>query len=709
MADFGGIGDTIDPTTLRKRTFEAGRWGNQGNDVDGLGNDVTQTIGGDGTSGADIDADRYRNMGQNPVNMSAPRIDQSRTNQSREIGMGSLGMLRNRAEGGITPAQQLAQQQVTGAVNAIQSGAASIKGGAMARAAAGRNAQFAGAQTQAMGNQDVQALRAREMAEGASQLFGASTAQRAADLNLASEQSRMEAAHRAAADQREGFYEGLNIDTKKAELDHMLGRTAADQAALNAQNATNNAADATSRQQADRAASGITGAIKGAAEGYANTTNDGSGGAKVPPRAGIIHENPYSDPRAKTNIRDLSPSGMVTKENIVPMSGYEDTMVRPLAAIASDGGDATLEWDGGTKGQGHSRVVRTSDDAAASSGEGSSGKARRGGSTGGKVNLADAERARADAIAARKAADAADSPKARVRQRSMRMSDADLERMANEMLGGVQAQSVGQLGRGAAVRDSMTSDPKAKREAFADGMNHADQMQSSGKVPPMPAYMGKPKPKNASERMQPESEPRRSGAADWDERPDRPAQPKNWAQRADEAISAEVDTTRPGDPLFKRAAQGAGRAMSWMMGRGQQEQPMAPPPPAPVPAGAPVAARPPVMDELGFLSSSANVTSDPKAKTSAHEAPMANSNRSMAASSYEYKPEFTPPEQRFGERNVGPMADKMKADPVAGTAIVTNPENGLLAIDKTKGLKLVMGGLSSVQRQIDELKARKAR
>jgi hypothetical protein len=85
---------------------------------------------------------------------------------------------------------------------------------------------------------------------------------------------------------------------------------------------------------------------------------------------------------------------------------------------------------------------------------------------------------------------------------------------------------------------------------------------------------------------------------------------------------------------------------------------------------------------------------------------MAAANRSMEPSVYEYRAEFTPPEQAPGEKNVGPMADKMKANPIAATAIVKDPQTGMLAIDKTKGLKLVMGGLADLQRQVDQMKGR---
>jgi len=91
-------------------------------------------------------------------------------------------------------------------------------------------------------------------------------------------------------------------------------------------------------------------------------------------------------------------------------------------------------------------------------------------------------------------------------------------------------------------------------------------------------------------------------------------------------------------------------------------------------------------------------------KAQAPAAPMAEANRSMDPYSYSYKPGFVPSSQVPGETNVGPMANAMASDPVASTAVVQDPNSGLLAIDKEKGLKLTMGGLASLQRQVDEMK-----
>jgi hypothetical protein len=86
---------------------------------------------------------------------------------------------------------------------------------------------------------------------------------------------------------------------------------------------------------------------------------------------------------------------------------------------------------------------------------------------------------------------------------------------------------------------------------------------------------------------------------------------------------------------------------------------------------------------------------------------MADAARSMAPAPYAYKPQYVGASgQAPGEVNVGPMANAMAKDPVASTAIVKDPQTGMLAIDKDKGLKLVMGSLAVQQHEIDQLRRR---
>lgn len=98
----------------------------------------------------------------------------------------------------------------------------------------------------------------------------------------------------------------------------------------------------------------------------------------------------------------------------------------------------------------------------------------------------------------------------------------------------------------------------------------------------------------------------------------------------------------------------------------------------------------------------ATMQSDERTKT-----PMAGANRAMVAEPYAYKPEYAARNgQEPGELNVGPMAQRLAKDPVARTAVVEG-EDGMLAIDQGKGLKLVMGGVADLQRQVDDLKKKR--
>lgn len=113
----------------------------------------------------------------------------------------------------------------------------------------------------------------------------------------------------------------------------------------------------------------------------------------------------------------------------------------------------------------------------------------------------------------------------------------------------------------------------------------------------------------------------------------------------------------------------------------------------------------------GPMSYSDEETKEPKGlghfmQPSMHD--MAEANRSMAPYEYAYKPEMTPPEQVRGEPNVGPMADKMERDNVAGVAVKRDP-HGMRMIDTNKALKLTMGSVASLQKQIDQMKKARGR
>ncbi len=97
----------------------------------------------------------------------------------------------------------------------------------------------------------------------------------------------------------------------------------------------------------------------------------------------------------------------------------------------------------------------------------------------------------------------------------------------------------------------------------------------------------------------------------------------------------------------------------------------------------------------------------PKEFHGKEEDPLASANRAQAGSAYTYKPEFAAASgQAPGEMNVGPMAQNMAADPVAGTAVKQDPQTGLLVLDDQKLQKVQSAGIGSLQAQVDAIKNR---
>jgi hypothetical protein len=503
------------------------------------------------------DIERYRRMANNG-NTVAPVIDQSRSSETRGLSMDALSMLRQRAEGAQTPADLLAQRQTAGAVAGIQSGAASIRGGAGARAAAARGAIATGARVGAQGAQDAAAMHARGQADAASQLFGASSAQRGQDLGAAAAQAKLEADQRAASDQRKLHYDQAGWNTGNAVNDATLGRSAQESTAMATAAKQNVAEGANSRANTNTVVSTGTGGVAGGVNAYMGT--------RQPQKS----DDPWdpsnysgSDERMKTEVRDLALSDSAAKKE-----AFLAGMKRGVDALVKHGGAV-----------GPGNIGPASSDTFTNAGAGIMNAAHAATGSGKHSSTPD------EVVSARK------------------ISADDLER---GMAGLVKYGGPVGPGTGAAGMDAV--------QVAQRGVQSADP---GGRV------------------INPEKV-----IAEYRGRPD--------------------------------------------------ESPMQP-----------VASEPSYFGQLA--SRARAMVSDPRTKTDAHDSPMADANRSMEPSSYEYRPEFTPPEQEQGETNVGPMANKMEANPVAKTAIVKDPETGLLAIDKTKGLKLVMGGLADLQRQVDRM------
>jgi hypothetical protein len=256
-------------------------------------------------------------------------------------------------------------------------------------------------------------------------------------------------------------------------------------------------------------------------------------------------------------------------------------------------------------------------------------------------------------------------------------------------------------------RDTTTSDPKAKAAAFQDGAAHA---HVGG---PLPDYMKGQRSMQGFSRTDPKGEAKEAG----------------HNRAGDDALSdahklAMSPIPGAGVPAAVIAGGGLVNKAAGKLSEPEYKSPekkkdtdkgretvMRTTAAGQVPA---MALMPGVA--LGTLAAEAAIdpwrqrqttTSDERTKrgfSDVDTSDMADAMRSMKASPYQYKSEYRPPEQSPGEVNVGPMADAMAKDEVARTAIVKDDESDMLAIDKDKGLKLVMGSLAALQSQVDDLK-----
>lgn len=658
-----------------------GAWGHQGDSVDANGVPVA------GTNGMAQDVGRYRAAGQAGV-PPTPQIDTTQSGESRGMSMGALGLLAARANGAMTPAQALAAQQTTGAVNAVQSGAASVHGGAMARAAAGRGAIAQGARVQATGDQDQAALAAREQADAAGSYFGAATGQRGLDLGLASSQADLEAQRRAANDQREGFYEGIAQDTQGANLNHQLGRSESDAAAAQAQYNNNVTRD----QAARSAANTFTGVGIGGATGLAGVAGHlpaGSGQpapAPAPANDGSGESGDWTDYNKDNDIT----SDENAKRNIKPVSDAE-------AARLSKAGDGMLF--GMRAGLANGPAVH---DKTAYDGKylGSPFEKTA------QSKPAAAKQSLDDAIGARVAQDAAEQPRygyfdendggSKMRLGGNPGYAASRADQPGGMFGAPQAESKGPISREQYERNRevMLSDDRTKLAAAWDE-GHQAAIQDVHKL-----QAKRPEDlRSLSDSNSLAGAVRDTKAGAFDEG----KLAGGMSVRHDQMATAHADMDRA-------AAESEARMAARRAERPQDPNDVAipgtvlpPAEPAPQSGG--------ISNYFGQLAGRARamIPSDKLAKNvDGEENAMAGANRAMTPSVYEYKPGFAEESgQKRGEKNVGPMAQNMAADPVASVAIVKRPD-GYLAIDKDKGLKLVMGGLSDLQRQVDSMKGRRS-
>ena len=87
--------------------------------------------------------------------------------------------------------------------------------------------------------------------------------------------------------------------------------------------------------------------------------------------------------------------------------------------------------------------------------------------------------------------------------------------------------------------------------------------------------------------------------------------------------------------------------------------------------------------------------------------PMTHSLQAMKPYAYKYRPGMghgTP-----GDEHVGPMAQDMARNPITATAIMPDPQTGMLAIDRDKALKVTMGGVGHLAAKQAEMERKLSR
>jgi hypothetical protein len=171
-----------------------------------------------GTSGADVDVARYRGLGEAAYGTAGPAIDRVRTREGRGLVLGSLGHIQAVADGRESESLRLGQEQARQAALAQQSMAASVRGGAAARAAASSAAGRGVARSNAQIANYARAGQAAEMAQARQQLMQGTTGLRGQDLGLASSQAELEAKQRSLNEQQQQAYERMGWETRNADM-----------------------------------------------------------------------------------------------------------------------------------------------------------------------------------------------------------------------------------------------------------------------------------------------------------------------------------------------------------------------------------------------------------------------------------------------------------------------------------------------------------
>jgi hypothetical protein len=230
MGLFGGDdeeeADVLAPPPPNGPQFGGQYWG-------GRSYDMNNGVAVPGTSGADIDVNRYRGIGEAAANRGAYQLDYGNANASmgqanaaRAEQVQAANMARSAAMGNApSRAELLGRNMIDQSLQAQLAGAAGARGGSLGQAAAMRNAQMGAAAFQQQGGQQLAALRADEMDRARAQYAGQLGAIRGQDFAgaqnyaaMAQQQGQMELQQRQMNDNRSMGMERLGFDTRNAAM-----------------------------------------------------------------------------------------------------------------------------------------------------------------------------------------------------------------------------------------------------------------------------------------------------------------------------------------------------------------------------------------------------------------------------------------------------------------------------------------------------------
>lgn len=267
-----------------------------------------QPIVDKGANGLSADTQRWQGMAAAAQqrkayqpNLYMANYDRDQALQMRAGQQDAANIYRQTAMGQDSRAQVLGHQMLTNAAQQQIGVAQSTRGDALARANALQNVQNGQAVFMQQGNQALNALKQREMADAQRGYFAAGTQMRDMDqrgqglsLEQAEMRARAEMAQRGLNDQASLGYEGMGLDARQASMQNFYNNMAISTGQQENQNAIE-------KRQTDR-----EDRLYGAGASTAGTFLVGAADGGGPGSDDYKRRSGYSDERTKHNVRGLA-------------------------------------------------------------------------------------------------------------------------------------------------------------------------------------------------------------------------------------------------------------------------------------------------------------------------------------------------------------------------------------------------------------------